>query len=322
MLAFIKKNPEAPLEDVKSSGHSISSQVQLVNLSEGSPFETLHSYIHNSFSPFFWSFVKRERKSEKEAKAGGALNAIGQKLADLEVSLFNVKQNVQIEEVLLEFHPDIADAGRKAKQANRTLRPEDIGEKSKETEFLNAIQGGVNNWIKNIQKVTKLERIETMPQSGDTIGEVKFWLELEGELTHIDVQLHSPEAECTLNTLKQAKRFHATVAFDSDTIGLRKAIEKVQNYKPLMKEFPISDLLSANEIDKLADAIVKIFNHLKKNKNVNYPIPRYLRLVEAVSRDMCIKLLNILHAKVRIGSSLGPNDLTLPPPLASLEPRV
>lgn len=33
-------------------------------------------------------------------------------------------------------------------------------------------------------------------------------------------------AEVTLNTLKQAKRFHATVAFDTDTIGLRKALEK------------------------------------------------------------------------------------------------
>jgi hypothetical protein len=32
--------------------------------------------------------------------------------------------------------------------------------------------------------------------------------------------------ECTLNTLKQAKRFYATAAFDTDTIGLKKAMEK------------------------------------------------------------------------------------------------
>jgi dynein heavy chain 1, cytosolic len=65
-----------------------------------------------------------------------------------------------------------------------------------------------------------------MASSGETVSEVKFWLELENELAHIETQLKSPEAECTLNALKQAKRFHATVAFDTDTIGLKKAIEK------------------------------------------------------------------------------------------------
>jgi dynein heavy chain 1, cytosolic len=71
----------------------------------------------------------------------------------------------------------------------------------------------------------------------------------------------------------------------------------VQNYKPLIKDFPINDLITASDISKLAEAIVKIFQHLKKAKNVHYPIPRYLRLVEAISRDMCSKLLLLLHAK-------------------------
>ncbi len=125
-------------------------------------------------------------------------------------------------------------------------------------------------------------------------------------------------AECTLNALKQAKRFHATVAFDTDTIGLKKAMEKgmlfyppsqhcfcvcravscviysprplllraVQNYKPLIKDFPISELLTASDIPKLADAIVKLFQHLKKAKNAHYPIPRYLRLVEVSQPTM------------------------------------
>lgn len=53
----------------------------------------------------------------------------------------------------------------------------------------------------------------------------------------------------------------------------------VSKYKPLMKDFPINDLITAAEIEKLTEAIVKVFQHLKKNKNVDYPIPRYLRLV-------------------------------------------
>ncbi len=103
---------------------------------------------------------------------------------------------------------------------------EELGERVKDPNFLNALQAGVNVWIKDIHRVTKLERIEKMPPNTETIHEIKFWLELEVELNHIDKQLKENEAECTLNILKQAKRFHATASFDTDTIGLKKAIEK------------------------------------------------------------------------------------------------
>ena len=33
-----------------------------------------------------------------------------------------------------------------------------------------------------------------MPTTGETIQEIKFWLELENELRHIDDQLKAPEA--------------------------------------------------------------------------------------------------------------------------------
>jgi hypothetical protein len=73
--------------------------------------------------------------------------------------------------------------------------------------------------------VTKLERIEEMPKNSDTTQEIKFWIELESELKHIQQQLESPEAVCILAALKLGKRFHTTEAFDSDTIGLRKAMD-------------------------------------------------------------------------------------------------
>ena len=104
-------------------------------------------------------------------------------------------------------------------------------------------------------------------------------------------------AECTLNALKQAKRFHATAAFDTDTIGLKKAKEVVAQYKPMMKDFPIDDLLTAAEVSKISDAVKAIFTHLKRTKNAYYPINRYLQLVEAISRDLCSKVLSILRTK-------------------------
>jgi dynein heavy chain 1 len=72
----------------------------------------------------------------------------------------------------------------------------------------------------------------------------------------------------------------------------------VNNYKPLIKEFPINKLLSATEIDQLVLAVMNIFAHLKRGvRQCNYPILRYLRLVEAIARDLFAKVLSILQKK-------------------------
>lgn len=97
--------------------------------------------------------------------------------------------------------------------------------------------------------------------------------------------------------MKQAKRFHATAAFDTDTIGLKKAKEVVAQYKPMMKDFPINDLLTTAEVSKISDMVKAIFVHLKRTKNAYYPIHRYLQLIEAISRDLCNKMLSILRTK-------------------------
>ena len=59
-----------------------------------------------------------------------------------------------------------------------------------------------------------------------------------------------------------------------------------------MKDFPINDLISATELNKIRTAI--IFNHLRKIRNTKYPIQRALRLVEAISRDVSSQLLKVL----------------------------
>lgn len=56
--------------------------------------------------------------------------------------------------------------------------------------FLNKLQGDVNGWIKEIQKVTKLSRD---PASGTAIQEINFWISMERALEKIDEQLKSDE---------------------------------------------------------------------------------------------------------------------------------
>ena len=60
-----------------------------------------------------------------------------------------------------------------------------------------------------------------------------------------------------------------------------------------MKDFPLNDLLSATELDRIRQALVSIFIHLRKIRNTKYPIQRALRLVEAISRDLSTQLLKV-----------------------------
>ena len=86
------------------------------------------------------------------------------------------------------------------------------------------------------------------------------------------------------------------MSFDTDT-GLKQALGTVNDYNPLMKDFPINDLLSATELDRIRTAVQGIFNHLRKIRNTKYPIQRALRLVEAISRDVSTQLLKVLGTR-------------------------
>lgn len=75
--------------------------------------------------------------------------------------------------------------------------------------------------------------------------------------------------------------------------GLKQALEQVNDYNPLMKDFPLQELLSATELDRIKIAITAIFAHLRKIRNTKYPINRCLRLIEAISRDVQTQMLKV-----------------------------
>ena len=79
--------------------------------------------------------------------------------------------------------------------------------------------------------------------------------------------------------------------------GLKQALATVNDYNPLMKDFPLNDLLSATELDRIRVAVQAIFNHLRKIRSTKYPIQRALRLLEAVSRDLSTQMLKVLSTR-------------------------
>ena len=64
-----------------------------------------------------------------------------------------------------------------------------------------------------------------------------------------------------------------------------------------MKDFPLEQLLASTELDKIRDALVVIFAHLKKIRTSQYPIVRCLRLIDAISKDLMSQMLKVLGTR-------------------------
>ncbi|KAJ2692547.1 dynein heavy chain, partial [Coemansia spiralis] len=275
--------------------------------SGASPYEALHAYVRFAVSPYFNAYVAAKEKAEQQAAhaagdvAGGfrddkdaqqGVPMAKKKLAELELSLLHLQQNVDIPDTVLNIHPVVArtvEACRRQgyRATADAVDPALLGDSG----FLNQLQGDANGWIKEIQKVTKLDRDAA---SGTASQEINFWLSMERALERIEEQLQSDEIVLTMDVLKAAKRFHATVSFRTDT-GLKEAAERVTRYNVLMKDFPINELLSATDIGRISHAVEQIFAHVnKKLKLTAYPVRRALPLVEAISRDFNRQLVKVL----------------------------
>lgn len=50
---------------VVEADKSIRSQIRMMNFSEGSPYETLHSYVSKTVAPFFKSYVKESGRADR-----------------------------------------------------------------------------------------------------------------------------------------------------------------------------------------------------------------------------------------------------------------
>ena len=265
-----------------------------------SPYETIYSIVHSALVPYFDAVTRGQKslvgsndRSETETKQG--VPATKKKLAEVELSLLHLQQNVEIPELVLAFPDVVQDALNSA--AARNVKPsiDSIpAQLLSDTRFLNDLQNTVNSWIKAIQAVTKMNRD---PESGSATQEINYWLSLESALKSIDSQTRNDGVQLTLDILQNAKRYQVKVSFYADT-GLKDALETVQKYNLLMREFPIDDLLASTTLQKVQVSLDTIFGHLnRKLRFTTYPIARALPLVNAISGDLDTQIHSLLHGR-------------------------
>ncbi|KAH9487400.1 Dynein heavy chain, cytoplasmic [Psilocybe cubensis] len=287
-LALIKRGPTL------DPTTPLATQLHFLNLFGGdeTPYESLHAVVSCGVKPWFDAFVGARGAGKDGGDTKMGIPMTKKKFAELELSLLHLQQNVEIPETHLIIHPIIQRAVEQAHAAGQRPNISNLPPKLlNDSSFLNMLHNHVNAWIKSIQSVTKLTRDVS---SGSASQEINFWLSLERALEAIEAQLRSDEVLMVMDCLRNAKRFRATVSFMADT-GLTDATDMVHKYNQLMKDFPLNELLSATDLDKVQESLVLIFGHINRKLRLSpYPIRRALPLVEAISRDFNEQLLRIL----------------------------
>ncbi|PVU91581.1 hypothetical protein BB561_004323 [Smittium simulii] len=296
------------LQPPHTSDKLTSPEAQAYDLDSQTPYEALHSLIHYGVAPYFNSFIEARQKATKSFSENKVLSIkrdlkdsdtglpmAKKRLAEFELALLQLQQNTEIPDPDLVINSIVKKEIEQSRLEHRratvnSLDPAFLSDVS----FLNRIQADVNGWIKEIQKITRLSRD---PSTRSASQEINFWLNLERSLEKIEQHLNSEEVLLTLDILKSAKRFHATVSFMADT-GLKETIDLVSKYNLLMRDLPINDLLAATDINRVSESIISIFNHInKKFKITPYPVKRALPLVEMISSDFKVQLLKILGGR-------------------------
>ena len=79
--------------------------------------------------------------------------SVEKKIAELEMGLLHLQQNIDIPEITLPIHLSVSAAIKKARDQNMRAKVQDFGDKVEDSTFLNQLQNGVNRWIREIQKV-------------------------------------------------------------------------------------------------------------------------------------------------------------------------
>jgi hypothetical protein len=77
------------------------------------------------------------------------------KIAEVEMGLLHLQQNIDIPEINLIIHPTVAQIVKKCTDEQRKPRADDYSDKAEDANFLNQLQSGVSRWIREIKKVAR-----------------------------------------------------------------------------------------------------------------------------------------------------------------------
>jgi dynein heavy chain 1 len=239
-------------------------------------------------------------QQQQDTKSKRLLEGVQDKIRELDVALGQYRRSAfsQIPTITLAVHADIAKAVEQhGGSSTSDFEALGLADKLQDDEFLNDVQSGVSQWIVQIRKVTVLPATTPFPSlessSAPDLEEVSFWTQLEAALEHVQSELQKPTVEVTLNLLKAAKRFLATIALDNNS-GLEAAMAHTSDVCHYLRNYP--SLETATDFDKMATTMNAVFDHLPKVRSSRYyDLERSAKLLQASTFTLQKRMISVLQ---------------------------
>ena len=160
-------------------------------------FEQLYAYVRHNFTPLVRSYASQTvGGGQGDTDAAAALAEVRKHLSQLELSLANFRQDVEIPEVHLKVPAEITAALAKAEELGLTVN-EDIdldalglADVVADQGFAARLRAALSSWIDDVAVVSRLDRDAS---SGTTADEIKFWTRLSSALTDLNQIKSGPE---------------------------------------------------------------------------------------------------------------------------------
>lgn len=132
--------------------------------------ELTQLYMQRGFTPFLKTAVKEDvgpgggdgtgegAGDDAASRSSHGVETVRKKLTELTLALQQAQQNVDIPLINLPVDPVIRGAVQTAAEEKRKPVVEDIGDRLQDSAYLMSLQSHVNKWIKDIQKVCRMQR--------------------------------------------------------------------------------------------------------------------------------------------------------------------
>ncbi|KAH3764595.1 cytoplasmic dynein heavy chain [Pelomyxa schiedti] len=295
-IVVVRRVADIPINPART----ISSQIQVIDLGEGPPFDTLRSCVQHALLPFFASLEKEITKTETTESLYKGISVVQKKMRDLQETLNNCTQEMLVEQVVLAHHPRILEVLKESEATGKKIEIEQLIS----DQLINSVHHTVNEWLRQLDKVlVQHPRLAGIPEGASAISEIFFWRDLDIEVKHIQEQLESPASKLTFAVLRSAKRFHA-IEMELNSM-IKKVQQLVDSHKSLMHNFPLNALHTASNLAELESASNTIIQHMKK-RHGTYPQARAAKFLDALAKDLRDKMLYLLRTPHVI--SLGYNE--------------
>jgi len=152
--------------------------------------------------------------------------------------------------------PEITAQSEKCKKADTKMTEESFSHMAGKPDFVARLEVCVKSWLRDIARITQLEYDLG---NGSVQQEIMFHISLERSLTHIKEQIEKPEIKMTFDLLKGADKNKLILMFTHDS-QLSTKLKTAEGYNKVLREIPINQLLSANDLPSINAALVKIFD--------------------------------------------------------------